>query len=105
MISRRRLARSIALVAAAFALSSLTAGCGLGSSLSDGLKKSKIVKDDLKKELDVDANVSIAIMNGHTTVSVALDKAPAGDAKDVKDKVEQIVKRQVPEAEKVDLKF
>lgn len=76
--------------------------CGdLGGQLKEGVEKSMACREDIKKEVGVDANVSINFSNGKQIVKVALASAPPGDANATKAKVEAIVRKHFPDADEV----
>jgi len=79
-------------VAMAVATPVLTTGCNLFGELKEGMGHVVEVKKKIKSELGVDANVNFNITNGHKVVTVELSSTPKGDAKDIKDRVEKIVR-------------
>jgi hypothetical protein len=80
--------------------------CGdLGSQLKEGMEKSIACKDDIKKEMGVEANVSFNISNGRKVINVVLSETPPGDAVATKAKVEAIVRKHFPDADEIDVKM
>jgi hypothetical protein len=83
----------------------LVAGCGLGSQLKEGMAKSEAVKEDIKKELGVDANVGFFVRNGNSKVTITLAQTPPGEARAIKAQVEGIVKRHFPDVNEIEVKL
>jgi len=80
-------------------------GAALATSLSgcDMLKEASAIRDDIKNELGVDANVGVNVNNGDKTVNVTLSSTPKGEAAEIKQKVEAIVKKHAGEKAKLAL--
>lgn len=67
---------------------------GLGAcGLKDAWQDHQRAERALKSELGINANVSVSIINGHTSVAVRLPGAPAGDASDAKRAIADVVTR------------
>ncbi|MEM1029892.1 MAG: hypothetical protein AAF928_03450 [Myxococcota bacterium] len=93
---------SAALLGAACAFTVLpVAGCGLKEGMENALEVNK----DIKDEFGVMASVNFNKTNGKTNVKVELSEAPEGDTKEIKAKVEGIVRKHFPDVDEVDVKM
>jgi len=79
----------------------LLLGLGGCKELAQGVKQAAVAREEIKKELGVECNVSINISNGHKTVTVKLSSTPKGDKKEIKQKVIDIVKKKVDDVDEV----